>query len=141
MTFGFVKCMCRVGDNFFFLGSRLADSLLVQHTSGSASVVTPSLNIKPEREEVNPNAKPFLQLELQGEVALPCFRYKFGLFLVLQQVVSLFWQQGDIEGDLAPPAAKRLKRTASDDTQEGVSAEEMSLYYSSPTSSDTSQVF
>lgn len=76
-------------------------------------------------------------LNFKGEVALDC---KFGLFLVLQQDVSLFWQQGDIEGDLAPPAAKRLKRTASDDTQEGVSAEEMSLYYSTPTSSDTSQV-
>lgn len=66
MTFGSVKCMCRVGDNFFFLGSRLADSLLVQHTSGAASVATPSFSFKPEREEVNLIAMPFLQLELQG---------------------------------------------------------------------------
>jgi hypothetical protein len=52
----------------------------------------------------------------------------------------LFFKQGDIEGDISVPVAKRLKRAASDPVQEGVSAEEMSLYYSSPTSSDTSQV-
>lgn len=91
------SCMCTIGDNFFFLGSRLADSLLVQHTLGSASARTPSSMVKTEREE------------------------------------------GDIESDLAGPAAKRLKREPSDNGEEGVSAEEMSLYYSSPTSSDTSQ--
>jgi len=44
--------MCTIGDNFFFLGSRLADSLLVQHTLGSASARTPSAMVKTEREEV-----------------------------------------------------------------------------------------
>lgn len=48
--------------------------------------------------------------------------------------------QGDIETDFAGPAAKRVKREPSDNGEEGVSAEEMSLYYSSPASSDTSQV-
>lgn len=44
--------MCTIGENFFFLGSRLADSLLVQHTLGSASGRTSSLMVKAEREEV-----------------------------------------------------------------------------------------
>lgn len=44
--------MCTIGDNFFFLGSRLADSLLVQHTLGSVSARTPSAVVKAEREEV-----------------------------------------------------------------------------------------
>lgn len=44
--------MCTIGDNFFFLGSRLADSLLVQHTLGSASARTPVTTVKTEREEV-----------------------------------------------------------------------------------------
>lgn len=47
-----VKCMCTVGDSFFFLGSRLADSLLVQHTSGNTSTQTPILALKSEKEEV-----------------------------------------------------------------------------------------
>lgn len=90
------SCMCTIGENFFFLGSRLADSLLVQHTLGSASGRTSSLMVKAEREE------------------------------------------GDIEADLSAPAAKRLKREPSEE-EEGVSAEEMSLYYSTPTASDISQ--
>lgn len=48
--------------------------------------------------------------------------------------------QVDNETDVTSPAAKRVKREPSENGEEGVSAEEMSLYYSSPTSSDTSQV-
>ncbi len=47
-----VKCMCMVGDKWFFLGSRLADSLLVQYTAGNASAGTPGFNYKPGKEEV-----------------------------------------------------------------------------------------
>ncbi len=47
-----VKCMCMVGDKCFFLGSRLADSLLVQYTAGNASAGTPGFSYKPGKEEV-----------------------------------------------------------------------------------------
>lgn len=57
----------------------------------------------------------------------------------LQLYILLSINQDDIETDFSGPAAKRLKQEPSDE-EEGVSAEEMSLYYSSPTSSDTSQV-
>ncbi|XP_065030175.1 cleavage and polyadenylation specificity factor subunit 1-like isoform X1 [Musa acuminata AAA Group] len=82
-----------IGSSFFFLGSRLGDSLLVQYSTGTSG-------------PTSANGK--------DEVA-------------------------DTEGDLH--LAKRLRRTPSDALQEFASGEELSLYTTTPDSSETAQKF
>ncbi|URD80127.1 cleavage and polyadenylation specificity factor subunit [Musa troglodytarum] len=82
-----------IGSSFFFLGSCLGDSLLVQYSTGTSG-------------PTSANGK--------DEVA-------------------------DTEGDLH--LAKRLRRTPSDALQEFASGEELSLYTTTPDSSETAQKF
>lgn len=88
------SCMSMIGDMFFFLGSRLGDSLFVQYTCGMGSAI----NLKTGREEY-----------------------------------------GDVEVDIANPAAKRLRRASLDDSQDGACVEELSLYHSLSANTDLLQ--
>lgn len=80
-----------IGRSFFFLGSRLGDSLLVQYSYGASS--PSSAHVKDESV--------------------------------------------DIEGDL--PMTKRLRRMSSDSLQDVASGEELSLYATTPNSSESAQ--
>ncbi|XP_020575291.1 cleavage and polyadenylation specificity factor subunit 1-like [Phalaenopsis equestris] len=82
-----------VGCSFFFLGSRLGDSLLIQYSSGTSLAMSIHAN-----EEVM-----------------------------------------DVDGDV--PLAKKLRRMSSDSLQDFSSCEELSLFSTTPNSSESTQKF
>ncbi|KAJ7555735.1 hypothetical protein O6H91_05G052500 [Diphasiastrum complanatum] len=89
------SCICTVGDTFFFLGSRLGDSLLVQFITGSSST-EPLVNLKTLKDE-----------------------------------------HDEIDEEIEGPSPKRLRRASSDVSHDAVSADELSLYYSSSATPDS----
>eukprot|EP01018_Ginkgo_biloba_P011836 Gb_25538 [translate_table: standard] len=130
-----LKCISTVGDAFFFLGSRLGDSLLVQFNCG---VISSSSSLKPVKDE-------FISIVNDDNVSFGSVYFsRFPSKKVTCQHAfsdsedSSNQQVGDIEGEV--PAAKRLRRASSDISQDVVSGEELSLYNSTPSNSDLPQV-